>query len=354
MKRILVLPGDGIGPEVANEAIKVLECISEITKEKFEFEHELIGGISIDQRGVPITDEVIEKAKKSDAVFLGAVGGPNWDNLPMDKKPESGLLKLRKSLNLWANIRPIKILMKKISPLRPALLKKIDFVVIRELTSDIYFGTPRAIEENRAYNTASYTREEVERIARLAFELARKRKKKVTSIDKANVLEVSAFWRKIVSEISKDYPDISLEHVYVDAASFYLIVNPARFDVLLCPNLFGDILSDEGGAIIGSLGLCPSASLGDSNFGLYEPVHGSAPDIAGKGIANPIASILSAAMLLRYSFNMEKEAKAVEKAVEKTIKDGLRTQDIAERNQRPVSTREFGDYVVKKIKEMYL
>ncbi|MCS7213392.1 MAG: 3-isopropylmalate dehydrogenase [Candidatus Calescibacterium sp.] len=354
MKRILVLPGDGIGPEVANEAIKVLECISEITKEKFEFEYELIGGISIDQRGVPITDEVIEKAKKSDAVFLGAVGGPNWDNLPMDKKPESGLLKLRKSLNLWANIRPIKILMKKISPLRPALLKKIDFVVIRELTSDIYFGTPRAIEENRAYNTASYTREEVERIARLAFELARKRKKKVTSIDKANVLEVSAFWRKIVSEISKDYPDISLEHVYVDAASFYLIVNPARFDVLLCPNLFGDILSDEGGAIIGSLGLCPSASLGDSNFGLYEPVHGSAPDIAGKGIANPIASILSAAMLLRYSFNMEKEAKAVEKAVEKTIKDGLRTQDIAERNQRPVSTREFGDYVVKKIKEMYL
>lgn len=354
MKRILVLPGDGIGPEVVNEAIKVLECISEITKEKFEFEYELIGGISIDQRGVPITDEVIEKAKKSDAVFLGAVGGPNWDNLPIDKRPESGLLKLRKSLNLWANIRPIKVLMKKISPLRPSLLKKIDFVVIRELTSDIYFGTPRAIEENRAYNTASYTREEVERIARLAFELARKRKKKVTSIDKANVLEVSAFWRKIVSEISKDYPDVSLEHVYVDAASFYLIVNPARFDVLLCPNLFGDILSDEGGAIIGSLGLCPSASLGDSNFGLYEPVHGSAPDIAGKGIANPIASILSAAMLLRYSFNMEKEAKAVEKAVEKTIKDGLRTQDIAERNQRPVSTREFGDYVVKKIKEMYL
>lgn len=351
MKKILVLPGDGIGEEVVREGVKVLECISYISGQKFDFEHELVGGISIDQRGVPLADEVIEKAKRSDAVLLGAVGGPKWDNLPMDKKPESGLLKLRKSLGLWANIRPIKVLLKSMSPLRSA--KNVDFVVIRELTSDIYFGQPRAIEEDKAYNTAVYRKEEVQRIARLAFEIARTRRKKVSSIDKANVLEVSVFWREVVNEVAKDYPDVSLEHIYVDSAAFYLVMNPSRFDVMLCPNLFGDILSDEGGAILGSLGLCPSASLGNSNFGLYEPVHGSAPDIAGKGIANPIATILSVAMLLRYSLNMEREARFVEKAVELTLKDGIRTPDIARRKkEKVVSTSEFGDYVVKKIEEI--
>ncbi len=352
MRKILVLPGDGIGQEVVSEAVKVLDCISDLSGERIVFEYELVGGVSIDQRGTPLADEVIKKAKESDAVLLGAVGGPKWDNLSMEKKPESGLLKLRKSLDLWANIRPIKIILGSMSPLRSP--KNVDFVVIRELTSDIYFGQPRGIEEDRAYNTAVYTRDEVQRIARLAFDIARKRRKKVTSIDKANVLEVSVFWRKVVNEVAKEYPDVSVEHIYVDSASFYLVTNPSRFDVMLCPNLFGDILSDEGGAIIGSLGLCPSASLGSSNFGLYEPVHGSAPDIAGKGIANPIATILSTAMLLRYSLNMDREAQIVEKAVELTLKDGLRTQDIAGRGRRNkiVSTSEFGDYVVGKVRKI--
>lgn len=349
-KVILVLPGDGIGPEVTEEALKVLQYISDISGSTFEFERELIGGISIDQRGVPITDEVISKAKSSDAILLGAVGGPKWDNLPMESKPESGLLKLRKSLNLWANVRPVKLILKEVSPLRSHLVKKVDFVVVRELTSDIYFGEPRGIETSRAYNTALYRKDEVERIARFAFEIARKRRKKVTSVDKANVLEVSVFWRRIVSEVAKDYPDVHLEHIYVDAASFYMVTNPSRFDVILCPNLFGDILSDEGGAILGSLGLCPSASVGDSKVGLYEPVHGSAPDIAGKGIANPIASILSAAMLLRYSFDMEEEAQLIERAVEETLREGIRTQDIARKGHKIVSTAKFGDHVLKKLK----
>jgi 3-isopropylmalate dehydrogenase len=353
-----------------------LRNVAELSGEKIEFEEELIGGISIDERGVPISEEVIEKAKKSDAVFLGAVGGPKWDNLPIEKRPEKGLLELRKSLGVWANIRPIRVFpaLKHVSPLKNP--DGIDFVVIRELTSGIYFGEPRGYDEEKGYNTAIYRRYEVERIAHLAFRIARQRKRKVSSIDKANVLEVSAFWRKVVSEVANQYPDVSLEHIYVDSASLYMITNPQRFDVMLCSNLFGDILSDEGGGIVGSLGLCPSASLGDMLYGekegeksqeaskesyrikgLYEPVHGSAPDIAGKGIANPIASILSASMLLRYSLGLEKYADIVEKAVELALEKGFRTPDIAEKGKgkrkiKVISTSEFGDAVIECVDEI--
>lgn len=352
MRRVLVLPGDGIGPEVTDEAVKVLRRVSEISGERFVFEYELIGGASIDHRGLPITDDVIKKAEDSDAILLGAVGGPRWDNLRMEMRPESALLKLRRSLNLWANIRPVRIMVEEISPIRLSSPSGVDFIVVRELTSDIYFGEPRGRGAGFAYNTAYYRRFEVERIARFAFVLASRRRKKVTSVDKSNVLEVYAFWRDVVTEVSKEFPHVSLEHVYVDAASYYLVINPARFDVVLCPNLFGDILSDEGGAIIGSLGLCPSASLGDSRRGLYEPVHGSAPDIAGKGIANPVAAILSAAMLLEYSFDMKDYAELVERAVEGTLKEGIRTPDIARGDCKVVSTHEFGNHVVKKIDEI--
>ncbi len=353
-RTILVLPGDGIGQEVTQEAVKILDTVSKICGEKFEFDFELIGGASIDKYGNPIADRVIEKAKKSDAVLLGAVGGPKWDNLPIDKRPEAGLLKIRKSLELWANIRPVKVLpgVEFISPLKQRFLMDVDFIVLRELSSDIYYGNPREIRQDEAFNTAYYKRTEIERIARLAFEIAKTRRKRVSSIDKANVLEVYAFWRQVVSDVAKAYPDVELEHIYVDAAALYIVLNPARFDVILAPNLFGDILSDEGGGILGSLGLCPSASLGGENlqFGLYEPVHGSAPDIAGKGIANPVASILSAAMLLRYSFKMEKFASAIEKAVYETLNQGIRTQDMKYGSTKIVSTSEFGDYVIKNLK----
>jgi len=316
--KILVLPGDGIGPEVVDEAVKVLDFLFQKRRMKIEFEFELIGGASIDKYGVPIRDEVLEKAKNSDAILLGAVGGPKWDSLPIDRRPEAGLLKIRKALGLWANIRPIKIFpeLSYISPLKNS--DGIDFVVLRELTSDVYFGEPRGVFGDHALNTMIYRKEEVERIAHFAFEVALKRKKSVTSVDKANVLEVSSFWRKIVSEVAQKYPDVKLEHVYVDAMTYYIILNPQKFDVVLCPNLFGDIISDEAGGIIGSLGLCPSASLGSLNFGggriqgLYEPVHGSAPDIAGKSIANPIATLLSTSMLCEYSLGMKEEASLIE------------------------------------------
>ncbi len=372
--KVLVLPGDGIGPEVSREAVKVIKKVVEHYGLHVEFEEELIGGVSIDERGVPISDEVLEKARNSDAVFLGAVGGPKWDNLPMEKKPESGLLKIRKHLGVWANIRPIKVFpqLKHISPLKNP--EGIDFIVVRELTSGIYFGEPRGYDREKGYNTMIYRRHEVERIARLSFEIARQRKeRKLTSIDKANVLEVSVFWRGVVSEVAKEYPDVELEHIYVDAGALYMITNPQRFDVMLCPNLFGDILSDEGGGIIGSLGLCPSASLGDELeggggrgesrgirvHGLYEPVHGSAPDIAGKGIANPIAAILSASMLLRFSLGLPDYADVIDKAVELALDRGFRTKDIAGEKggskigrEKIVSTSEFGDAVVECIDDL--
>ena len=368
--KVLVLPGDGIGPEVSREAVKVISRVVEYSGLHVEFEEELIGGVSIDERGVPISEEVLEKARSSDAVFLGAVGGPKWDNLPMEKKPESGLLKIRKHLGVWANIRPVKVFpqLKHISPLKNP--EGIDFIVVRELTSGIYFGEPRGYDREKGYNTMIYRRHEVERIAQLSFEIARQRKKKkLTSIDKANVLEVSVFWRSVVNEVAKEYHDVELEHIYVDAGALYMVTNPQRFDVMLCPNLFGDILSDEGGGIIGSLGLCPSASLGDEldeggagrkrTRGLYEPVHGSAPDIAGKGIANPIAAILSASMLLRFSLGLPDYADVIEKAVELALDRGFRTKDIAGgedgsrgRREKIVSTSEFGDAVVECIDDI--
>ncbi len=355
--RIVVLGGDGIGPEVTREALKVLDVVFSERGIKVEFIDELIGGASIDRYGYPITDGVIDKAKSADAVLLGAVGGPKWDDLPVDRRPESGLLRIRKELGLWANIRPIKVFraIGHISPLKEEKLADVDFVVVRELSSDIYFGEPRVCGEDIGLNTALYRRHEVERIARLAFELAARRKRKVSSVDKANVLEYSEFWRRVVSNVALNFPDIKLEHIYVDAAAYYIVIDPARFDVILTSNLFGDILSDEAGGIIGSLGLCPSASLGDGPA-LYEPVHGSAPDIAGKGIANPIAAILSAALLLRYSAGMEYEAMCVELAVERTLKDGFRTKDIArgDANDKIVSTQEFGDEVVKRLRKMLL
>lgn len=375
--KILVLPGDGIGPEVVDEAVKVLDFLFQKRRMKIEFEFELIGGASIDKYGVPIRDEVLEKAKNSDAILLGAVGGPKWDSLPIDRRPEAGLLKIRKALGLWANIRPIKIFpeLSYISPLKNS--DGIDFVVLRELTSDVYFGEPRGVFGDHALNTMIYRKEEVERIARFAFEVALKRKKSVTSVDKANVLEVSSFWRKIVSEVAQKYPDVKLEHVYVDAMTYYIILNPQKFDVVLCPNLFGDIISDEAGGIIGSLGLCPSASLGSLNFGggriqgLYEPVHGSAPDIAGKSIANPIATLLSTSMLCEYSLGMKEEASLIETAIRDVLSEGFRTQDLVEKKSqgeknklqkgkrgktkiKVVSTKEFGDAVVRSLKKLII
>ncbi|GBD02868.1 3-isopropylmalate dehydrogenase [bacterium HR19] len=363
MFNILLLPGDGIGPEVVKEAVKILEFVFDRKGVIVDFHEELIGGCSIDKYGVPLRDEVVEKAKGSSAVFLGAVGGPKWDNLPVDKRPEAGLLKIRRELKLWANIRPIKVFksLHHISPLKKDVIDGVDMVILRELTSDVYFGEPRGEFGDHAKNTMIYYKEEVERIAHLGFKIALSRKKKLVSVDKSNVLEVSAFWRKVVSEVSRNYPEVELTHIYVDAMSYYLILNPKRFDVVLCPNLFGDILSDEAGGIIGSLGLCPSASLGDELdkgkiFGLYEPVHGSAPDIAGKGIANPIATILSASLMLNYSFGMAEEAKLIEKAVEKVLEDGIRTPDIAEKKPkkkiRVVGTEEFGNCVLKKLQRL--
>ena len=308
--KIAVLKGDGIGPEVVDAALEVLNTISQIYGVKFEYREGLIGGIAIDETGDPLPDETLELCLNSDAVLLGAVGGPTWDNLPQDKKPERGLLKIRKALNLYANLRPVKVFDALIdsSPLKPEVVRGTDLLVVRELVSGIYYGEPRGIYEENGKrcgkNTMKYCEDEIERVTRKAFEIARKRRKKVTSVDKANVLDVSALWREVVNRVAKDYPDVELEHLYVDNAAMQLIRRPSTFDVIVTGNIFGDILSDEAGVLPGSLGMLPSASIGDK-YALYEPVHGSAPDIAGQAIANPIATILSAGMMLKYSFNMD-------------------------------------------------
>ena len=355
--KILLLPGDGIGTEVLQEAEKVLKTVEETTDIKFEIEKELIGGASIDDRGVPIVDSVLRMAKKSDSVLLGAVGGYKWDTLPISKRPEQALLSLRYELGVWANLRPVKIFapLVGISPLKPDIILGMDILIVRELTGDAYFGKPRYKKEKDAKNTIKYTRKEVERIARLAFDLSLKRSKKLTSVDKANILEVYSFWRDIVNEIAKQeqYKTVNLEHMFIDTFAMRLITHPRKFDVVLSSNMFGDIISDEGGGIIGSLGLCPSASLGDTKRGLYEPVHGSAPDIAGKGIANPIGAILSVSSMLRYSFDEEEKAVLIERAVEEVLKEGKRTPDIStDGKEEIVSTKKFGDAVISKIKTM--
>ncbi len=352
--KITVLPGDGIGPEIMESAVEVLNAISKKYDVEFEFKEGLIGGAAIDATGEPLPEETLKIAKESDAVLLAAVGGEKWDNLPTDKRPEKGLLKIRKELELFANLRPGKAYSALLdsSPLKESLIKGVDLLVIRELTGGIYFGEPRGIEERNGekvgYNTMIYYEHEIKRIAKLAFELARNRRKKVTSVDKANVLEVSAVWREIVTEVHSDFQDIELEHMYVDNCAMQLVRRPKDFDVIVTGNLFGDILSDEAGALTGSLGMLPSASIGE-RYALYEPVHGSAPDIAGKGIANPIAMILSAAMMLDITCKLHDAAKDIENAVEKVLEDGYRTGDIWSPGSKKVNTKEMTQAIIERL-----
>lgn len=353
---IAVLPGDGIGTEITKGAIEILEAVAQKFGHEFEFQYGEIGGIAIDHTGSPLPDETVDICRKSDAVLLGAVGGPKWDNHPADIRPERGLLKIRKELNLYANLRPISYYssLSEASPLKKELIEGSDFVIVRELTGGLYFGTPseRVVRDGKeaVVDTLFYTKEEIYRIIKLAFELASQRTKKVHSIDKANVLESSRMWRETAEEIAKDYPDVELIHMLVDNAAMQLIRNPKQFDVVVTENLFGDILSDEASVLTGSLGMLPSASISTNGPNLYEPIHGSAPDIAGQNIANPMATILSAASLLRLSFGLEQEAKAVETAVEKVLENGFRTGDIADDTSTKLSTTEM----VAKIKETLL
>ena len=336
---ICVIKGDGIGPEIVDEAIKVLDTVSSKFEFELNYEHVLLGGEAIDVLGSPIPNETLEAALNSDAVLLGAIGGPKWDNLERNLRPESGLLKLRKGLGAFANLRPAIVFDELVdaSTIKPDVLKGVDMLVVRELTGGLYFGQPRKKEENSAYNTMVYSKEEIERIAEVAFEAALKRGKKVTLVDKANVLETSQLWREVVADVAKKYEDVRLDYMYVDNAAMQLIKDPKQFDVLLTENLFGDILSDEASMICGSIGLLPSASIG-GKVGIFEPIHGSAPDIAKQGIANPIATILSAAMMLKYAFGEHQAAKAIEEAVKKALKDGYRTKDIANYGAKEVCT----------------
>jgi len=354
--RIAVLPGDGIGPEVIRQAIKVLDKTGEKFNFKTEYCYEDIGGIAIDKTGEPLPAKTLSVCISSDAVLMGAVGGYKWDNLPGDKRPEAGLLGIRAGLVLFANYRPAVIYrpLKDASPLKDRITKNgLDILILRELTGGIYFGdkkrTVTAEGEPAAYDTMIYRKSEVVRIARFAFEAARQRRKKVTSVDKANVLEVSRFWREIVTDVSRDYPDITLNHLYVDNAAMQLVINPEQFDVIVTGNMFGDILSDEAAMLTGSIGMLPSASLGGTGLGLYEPVHGSAPDIAGKDVANPLATILSAAMMLKYSFKLKEASEAIENAVIKVLEDGLMTGDIATEKAVVIGCEQMGDEVVKRL-----
>jgi 3-isopropylmalate dehydrogenase len=352
--KVAVLSGDGIGPEVTAEAVKVLKA----TGVSIEFENALVGGIAYDAKGHPLPPETLDLCKKADAVLLGAVGGPKWDNVqPVTMRPEVGaLLPLRSELNLYANVRPAKTLkpLLKASPLKGAA-GLIDLVVMRELTGGIYFGVPRERRENGnvAVDTCIYSRHEIERIAKQAFSIARTRRHEIVSVDKANVLETSRLWREVVTEMSIQNPDVKVTHMLIDNCAMQLVRNPQQFDVILTENMFGDILSDEASMITGSLGLLPSASLSDPKdgklFGLYEPIHGSAPDIAGQQRANPLAAILSVAMMLQYTFNDRANAERIERAVEKTLEAGLRTADIFEKGTRLVNTKEMGDSVVARL-----
>ena len=350
-KNILFLPGDGIGPEVSAEAEKVLVHISRLHHIDLEISKMLIGGIAIDQEGSPISKETIEIAKKADAIFLGGVGGPKWDALKPSLKPEKGLLKLRSELDLFANLRPSMSFegLEDSSSLKKEIIENLDILIVRELTGGIYFGNPREINAESAFNTMIYSTNEVERIAEVAFEAAMKRNKKICSVDKANVLEVSEFWRKIMIKVSKKYPEVILEHMLVDNAAMQLVQNPKQFDVIVSSNLFGDILSDISSVLSGSIGMLPSASLNSASKGLYEPVHGTAPDIAGKSIANPLASILSIGMMFKYSFSQEDISIKIENAVKKVISDGYVTKDIAVNNSKVVSTQEMGDLIIANL-----
>lgn len=353
-KKITLLPGDGIGPEVVEATVKVIKHVADKFSTNFEFEQKLIGGISYDTYGAPLTDETLQACYDSDAVLLGAVGGYKWEELPHHLKPEAALLKLRKSLGLFANIRPAKVYSSLVdsSSLKKEVIEGTDFVVFRELTGGIYFGEPRGYDEEKGWNTMVYTKPEIERIAELAFETAQRRSGTLTSVDKANVLEVSQFWRKVVAEVAKDYPDVELKNMYVDNAAMQIVRDPKQFDVILTSNLFGDILSDISGMITGSLGMLPSASLG-TRYALYEPVHGSAPDIAGQNKANPIATIASAAMMFEHSFEMGKASELIIESIEKTLKQGYRTADIAQDGDKVVTTQELTKSIISNFEVIY-
>ncbi len=362
-RKFLLLPGDGIGPEVVGEVKKIIKWFNTNKSLDFEVEEDLAGGVSYDKHGTPITDEVFYKALESEAVILGAVGGPKWDNLEFSKKPERALLKLRKELKLFANLRPA-ICFKQLvdaSTLKPEIVSGLDIMIVRELTGGIYFGEPRGIKpidngERKGINTHTYTSNEIIRVARVAFDLAKKRSNKVTSCEKSNVMEAGQLWREEVQSLhEKDYKDVELNHMLADNCAMQLLRNPKQFDVIVTDNLFGDILSDQASMLTGSLGLLPSASLGAKNAdgkmrAMYEPIHGSAPDIAGKGIANPIASILSFGMALKHSLNLDNEAAALENAVQEVLNDGLRTKDIVSKGTKEVSTTKMGDAIISKLK----
>lgn len=354
MSNILILPGDGIGPEIVTQAVNVLARF-QAHGLALEMQHGLIGGAAYDECKSPLPESTLRLAEQADAILLGAVGGPQYDQVPRHLRPEQGLLDIRGQLNLFANLRPALLYaqLAEASSLKPELVADLDLLIVRELTGGIYFGQPRAneVQDNirRAYNTMVYDENEIRRIAQVAFDAARKRDKRLCSVDKANVLEVSLLWRQVVEEVHADYPDVQLSHMYVDNAAMQLIRAPKQFDVMVTSNLFGDILSDAAAMLTGSIGMLPSASLNENNKGMYEPIHGSAPDIAGKGVANPLATILSVAMLLRYSLGHADAADLLEQAVITTLQDGVRTQDIAHANETAVSTTQMGDAVIERL-----
>ncbi len=348
--QIAVMPGDGIGPEVVEAAVRVLLKIGEIYETSFSFKTHLIGGAALKAHGVPLPQETLDAAMQSDAVLLGAVGAPEFDGNPPELKPETALLQLRKELGAFANLRPVFLHppLVEASALKPEIVEGVDILIVRELTGGLYFGTPRGVEANAATNTMRYSTEEIQRIANVAFRAARKRRKKLHSIDKANVLEVSQLWRKVVRQTASDYPDVELHHMYVDNCAMQLIANPRQFDVIVTENLFGDILSDEAAMLTGSIGMLPSASIG-GRAGLYEPVHGSAPDIAGKDIANPLAAIASAAMLLRYSLELDDAAASIDRAIAASLDAGYRTADIYRGQGRLAGTTEMTTQVISRL-----
>ena len=346
--KICIAPGDGIGPEIMAEAVRVLKALDL----KMEFEEALVGGCAVDATGDPLPEASQKLVKEADAILLGAVGGPKWDNNPREQRPERGLLRIRKDLNLFANFRPAILYpeLANASSLKPEIVSGLDILIVRELTGDIYFGQPRAIEmrngERFGFNTMHYSESEIVRIGRVAFEAARKRNKRLCSVDKMNVLETSQLWREVMIDLARGYPDVELSHMLVDNAAMQLVRNPKQFDVIVTGNMFGDILSDEAAMLTGSIGMLPSASLDENSKGMYEPSHGSAPDIAGKGLANPLATILSAAMMLRYTFAMEDDARRIENAVKKVLSQGYRTGDIFEPGMKRVGTSQMGDAVL--------
>lgn len=358
-KKVILLPGDGIGVEVTRAAERVMRCLGQMFGLQIDAQEFAVGGASIDAYGTPLRDEVLQACRRADAVFLGAVGGPRWDHLPIDRRPEAALLRLRRELGLYTNLRPIKIFesLLEASPLRQEVVVRTDILIVRELTGGIYFGEPKFIEGRngyrRAVDTMVYRTDEIERIARVAFEAARARRKKVTSVDKANVLATSQLWRETVSRVAADYPDVALEHMLVDNCAMQLVRDPRQFDVILTENMFGDILSDQAAMLAGSIGMLPSASLG-GRVGLYEPVHGSAPDIAGKNRANPLAAITSVALMFQYSFQLPEAARLIDRAIENVLQRGITSPDLPRCGTRILGTREMSEEIVREIEGFFL